>query len=489
MPTLTLEDLRTPQTVALIRARVLARLQAAGAPVADWTATASGGVENSTVDAVATALEQLLAARLADMVSGRFLDFAEGDFLRFLAARYYRITPREATFTVQNVRLSLVASASQQTFSVGDLWVRSKATGRQYQSITGGDLLPGRTLDLQFQAENAGSAYSDVAGTIDTMVTAPAGVSCVNIAPSPFLPARLTGTSTGKVVADFSADAVPAYDSIRIAITASGEVGTAAFKFSTDGGSTWSDAQPVVSTFLGAADSVVTFTNGTAPSFIIGDIFTILKGNAILVQGSDAESDPALRNRCRARRASLSDVPVGKLVELWASVASAEVSKAQVDADPNTPGGIIVTIASHAGPASAAAQIEVTDYIQARLLGYQGVQEPSPGAGSPAEKALVRSAVRREITCAGTVSVPRARVGEVQQEAERLWLAHLQGLDIGPSTVRLSELQQQVQDAGAVTFENLTLNGVAANVAVLAGEVAVPATGTTLLASLVWRPI
>jgi len=101
----------------------------------------------------------------------------------------------------------------------------------------------------------------------------------------------------------------------------------------------------------------------------------------------------------------------------------------------------------------------------------------------------VRSAVRREITAGGTVNVPRNNVSAVQVVAERLWLAYLQGLGIGPETARLAELQQAIEDAGAVTFDSLTLNGSAANVAVLDGEVAVPAAGTSLLTSLTWRPV
>src|SRR6185436_21187842 len=187
---LTLDDLRTPQTAAVIRARILVRLQAAGAPTAAWVSTASGGVESSAVDMLAEALEKLASAKIADAVSGRFLDFATGDFLRFLAKRYYQIDARDATFTVQNIHLSSVSGNSQQTFEPGDLWVMDQGTGNRYQSITGGDLAPGRFLDLQFQAELPGSSYADVAGTIATMVTAPAGISCVNIRPSPFLPPR-----------------------------------------------------------------------------------------------------------------------------------------------------------------------------------------------------------------------------------------------------------------------------------------------------------
>src|SRR6185436_18498026 len=114
--------------------------------------------------------------------------------------------------------------------------------------------------------------------------------SCVNIRPSPFLPPRLSGASTGTVSAVYSVSSVrPAFDSIRIRIRSSGEVGGATFDFSTDGGSTWTFAGAVPSAFTGAAGAVVTFFNGVAPSFIAGDIYTLLVADAILVQGSDAE--------------------------------------------------------------------------------------------------------------------------------------------------------------------------------------------------------
>lgn len=486
---LTLDDLRTPQTAAIIRARILARLQAAGAPTAAWVSTASGGVENSAVDMLASALEQLASAKIADAASGRFLDFATGDFLRFLAKRYYQLDARSETFTVQNVRLTSVPGNSQQSFEPGDLWVMAKGTGHRYQSITGGELLPGQTLDLKFQAEFAGSAYADVAGAITSMVTAPAGISCTNVRPSPFLSSRLTGASTGTVSGGFAIPGVrPDFDSIRIRIVTSGEVGSATFEFSTDGGASWAFGGAIPPLFAGAAGAIVTFFNGVAPSFIVGNIFTLLVADAILIQGADAESDDSIRVRCRARRATLSDVPTAAVFQLWAAEASQEVSKTAVDADPNTPGGVLVTIASHAGPASAAAVIDVSDFIAARLA-YKNMPAPGGGFSSPQETVLVRSAKRREITTAGIVSVPRDNVAAVQLAAETLWIAYLQGLGLGPSTARLSELQQAIEDAGAITFSGLTLNGVAGNVAIADGEVAVPAAGTSLLTSLMWRPV
>jgi hypothetical protein len=500
VPAYTLADLRTPQTQAVIRARLIAALAGRGLPTAAWTPTASGGVENTTVDMVAGALAALVGAKMAGAVSGRFLDLAAGDLLTYLAKHFYQLDRNLATFTIQNVRLFSVPAASANSFDAGELWVRASATGNRYVNVDPIDLPPGSTngVDGRFQAELPGASYSDPAGTIDTMVTAPAGVSCVNIRPFDYLSARQSGSSAGTVTAfgnDADNIAVPIVGVVQVRIDAFGDIGGGQFSFKLDDGP-WTSVTPIQTAFFAPGPSGdwridgarIRFANGGAPpSFIQGSIFTLLRADAILQQGADVESDPSLRGRCRARWTSLSLVPTSGLIALWAQQASPEVHKVVSDADPQTPGGIIVTIASSAGPASGQAQVDVSDYISARLLGFKGVPA-SAVAGSPEETVLVRSAVGRQITPAGVVTVARAKLAATQQAADLAWLEYLRGLDLG-GVVILAELEQALLDAGAITYSGITLNAVNQNVKLAANEVAVPADGTSLTANLSWKPV
>jgi Baseplate J-like protein len=514
---LTFADLMTAESVATIRARLAANLATAGAPVASWAPSSAGGAENLRLDAVAGAMQQLMAQRIANIVNGRILSLASDPpggppFLTYLGKKFYKLDKRDATSTIQNVALYVPAGVSvNYTFNPGDLWVRSNNSGHRYRSITGGSLngqntfpnvASGRVtvgvdnpLMLQFQAENPGSAYDDKAGDITTMVTAKAGVRCVNVAPSDFMPspARCNGTSTGTVT-PYLALPAPAPASIRIQIVTTGDVGHATFKWSFDGGLTWNGAivmAPIIT--LSASNGVsaqVQFADnasaGAVSSFIAGDIFTALLGSAILQQGNDAETDAAFRQRCRNRWPALSLVPTAAVVNLWAHEASPEIARVFADADPNTPGGMLVTVASSAGTASPAAVSAVEDYIVPRLLGYQGVAAAS-GFSSPAETVRVSSALPFNVKTGGVVQVPRAQLAAAQLAWVNAWNEYLIGLPIGGqpgAVVEMAVLEQTLADSGAVEASGLTLNGGSVDITVTNQQVAVASTST-----ITWQPI
>lgn len=489
----TLDQLRTPQTVADIRTSLLNALAAKGLPVASWAPVASGGLELTRVEMVAQVIADILGEKIKQVTDGRFLQLAEGDWLTYYANRFYGIARDEATRTIQNVRLTAVPDAPPNDFQPGDVVVASEATGNVYRSITGGKLAPGKTLDLQCEAENPGSSYADQLGTVDTMVTAPAGVSCINDRPSDFLDAKLTGTSPGTVRGRFTVQgAPPTYGFVRVRITTFGQIGEAKWEYFREGDSAWTSVGVVSPSHELPGGATIEFANagnGVSPSFIQRDVFTLIVGDAILQRGADAETDESLRERCRARWASLSDVPTGPLVTLWAQLASPEVDRVLVDADPNTPGGILVTVASASGPASPAAVNAVQDAIGARLAGFRGVPvPPSQVGGSPEETVLVQSARPVPIIVSGIVDVPRTKVEEVRSAAETAWLAHLRSVPIGGIIV-LEELVEAVMAAGAIDITGFQLNGAAANVKLAANEVAVPPQGTGGLTGLTFRPV
>jgi hypothetical protein len=104
----------------------------------------------------------------------------------------------------------------------------------------------------------------------------------------------------------------------------------------------------------------------------------------------------------------------------------------------------------------------------------------------------VSSATPKEITAGGVVDVPKRRVTEIQQAANKAWIDYLKGVAIGvhpDGVVRVTELIQALMDAGARDVQAPTLNGGSGNVVLAQHEVAVPAPNTSLLTSLTWRPV
>lgn len=508
MTAYTFADLRTPESIASIRARLIAALNAAGAPTDSWAPSSTGGTENLRADMWAGVCAALVSQRVAQAVNMRGLPLAvaaaaaEGATpgpatlgLRKLVRDFYKLQWRDPTFTIENIRLSTIGSPASYTFNPGDLWVRADDTGNRYNNIAGGVLTPGLTLDLPFQAENPGSSYSDSAGTITTMVTARAGVQCTNVAPADYTTVRTSGGSSGTFVATLSGNPLsPHPPSIRVKITASGEIGTAVATISFDGGNTWSPGFVIPGALNPAGVGVtLTFANGTAPSFIVGDILTVFLGDAILQRGADLETPQAIGARCGNRWSAISLVPTRGKIELWAHQASQEVDRVSSMADPSTPGGTLVTIASSSGPASPQAQVAVEDYISARLLGFKGVPA-APGFTSPEKTVLVSTAKARNVVGQGAVYVQRAKVAAVQLASNVAWLAYLRGIPLGGkrgAVVRAAVLEDILTDAGADSWRNvLVADGVAAyeDMVLNQGEVAVPAPRESLQETMLWIP-
>jgi hypothetical protein len=498
----TFEDLATPETQEAIRARLMDALLADGQPTGSWAPSSVGGIENLRGDMVAGGLAFFMAQRIAAAVNGRILPLAtdsaeNGYFLTYLGKRFYKLEKRQATFTIQNIRLTTVAGGSAEALADGGLWVASPATGNKYRlTLPPGEviqLVPGASVDGPFRAENPGASYADQAGTITSMVTAKAGVSCVNVRAADFAPTRSTNRSTGTITAAFAVLGVaPELTSIRVRISAAGNIGTATWSYSIDGGETWIDAGGMTAT-RSVAGVLLTFTNGSAsPAFVKGAIFTARIGDCFIQRGADLETDEAFRARCANRYPARSLVPMKAHVELWAHEASAEAAKVTSRADSNISGGILVTIASQTGPASPAAQDAVEDFIRPRL-GHKGLPAPTsptvPDSGSPEETVQVDTALAFEVRAAATVSVPGGQLAAAQAGADAAWDAYLEALPLGGqpnAVVELERFYEILGELGADDVQGLTLNGGAADLAIPAGRVAVPATGWTLRANLSW---
>lgn len=504
----TFADLSTPETQSAIRARLVSNLGADGQPTGSWAPSSVGGSENLRLDMVSGGLASLASARVAALVNGRLLDIATDDpltgyWLSYLGLRFYGLQKRQATTTIQNIALVSGPNASANTFGDGDLWVKSPSTGNLYRLT----LPPGQTLTLPanfainapFYAAAPGSAYSDPALSITQMVTAKAGITCTNLRPEQFRPTRSTGGSTGTVTATFLDPSLPpftgvpapAWAAVRVRIDVGGDLGTAQFSWSTDGGVTWTSGGACSSKFAVPGGGYLVFANGFTPSFAVGTIFTCRVGDCFLQRGADAETDQAFRSRCRNRWPALSLVPTRGEIELWSMAASPEVVRVSSDADANNPGGILVTIASQTGPATPLAQEAVEDFILARL-GFSGLPAPVaptyPGSSSPRENVLVSSAPAFQVTAAGYVTVPSDQLAGAIAGADAAWNAYLASLPLGDGhvVVELERFRTILGDLGATDIQSLTLNNVVADLVVPVGQVPVPATGWTLAANIQW---
>lgn len=512
----TFADLMTVEGQSVIAARLLANLKAAGQPTDSWAPSSVGGVENIRLDMVAGGIQQLMATRVANLVNGRLLGLAtdtpeNGYWLTYLGRKFYKLEKRQATFAIQNIALYTPAGSApvSATFEPGDLVVKSVATGNMYRNIDGGaftsrnvwqnaPLILDPSLDnplmLRFVAESPGSSFSDGDTTITAMVTAPAGIRCANVRPADFTPMRHSGFSTGSMTGAWSNPAIaPAASSFRARIDATGDVGAALFSYSLDGGATWRGGGALPATF-GVAGMTIAFANGAGSpgSFVAGDVLTILVQSAIVQRGADAETDAAFRARCASRWPAISLIPVKGTIELWAKQASDEVNKVLSDADPNTPGGILVTIASATGPASPQAVVAVEDYITERLQGFKDVAAPaSPavaGSTSPQETASVKSADSFPITVTGVAYVPKAKFESARASADPAWNSYLASLPIGGqagAVVDNAELVDILADLGAIDVR-VFMNGSPSDQVISPGSVAIPASGTTLVGGIFW---
>lgn len=505
-------DLSSDETKAILRARMVAALRADGQPVDSWAPSSVGGSENTRLDMVAGGLQQFMAQRYAAAVRGRLVftatdDPTTGFFLSYLGRKNYQLPKQQSTFTVQNEAITGNANASAADYGDGDLWVRSPTTGNRYRlTLAPGvtvHVAPSTTVFAPFQAENPGATYADPEGTVNQMVTAKAGLSCNNVRSTDYIAPPPTGNSPGVITASYTDPRIlgpqqavpPLYSVLRARIDVSGNVGSGAFSWSVDGGLTWTSGGFIQAVFPVSAGGWLKFANNTlsGTSFLAGSIFSFIVADAILQRGRDVEPDPIYQEHLSSRWSALSLPPTRSLIALWSMIASAEVTKVACQADPNTAGGILVTISSQTGPATAAAQVAVQQFISDRL-GFKGIPAPtSPavaGSRSPEETVLVSSATRLPIVVAGTVYVPRAQIAAAQAGADEPWNEYVGGLPIGGqrgALVELLRMEDLLGDLGAQDVQGLTINGAAADLTIPVGNEAQPS--GTLTTSLNWVPV
>lgn len=472
----TLADLLTPQNLDEIRSVYLSALQGAGFPaITEWQPKA--GVEMAYVDMIARAIDEQIAADLPDIVASGFLGHATGTFMTLLAREFYQLERIAATSTTFNLQFNSSPAAPPYNLAVGDIVVVAPS-GNRYTNTTALDSQPGElSAAIAFVAEAPGADFADnptpgAPGAVSMqMVTSFAGLSPVTAA-ADFAPVVQSGSSTGQIQPAKTGAATPDPHTMEIRIDLAGEIGAAQYSCSFDGGPFIPEGVLLASQELAPGTTVLALPGGTAPSFLAGDIFTVVTpGGPNFVQGSDEESNEDLAARCRARWATLSLNATKRVFFLWARLAYGSASRIDVTPDPVIAGQTNVVVADSHGPINPVSAEAIETFIAAKL--------------SILDTVRVRPATAVNVTTTGNVKVTARKRSTVQAAAQEAWILYLGKVALG-DVVRISELEQAIMDAGAVDTDTLKINGSASSLLLAAGVIPVDANPAGLISALTW---
>ena len=189
--------------------------------------------------------------------------------------------------------------------------------------------------------------------------------------------------------------------------------------------------------------------------------------------GADEETLDALKERIDYRWPDIETVDETDRVEVWVKAASTEVTRVRLDADPTYPGGVLVTIAGSSGAVTGGAVTAAQAYVDAR----QGITDLN----------TVQNAANLAVNATGSVTVPAARLTEIQAAANAAWVAYLASTQIGSRVFR-TELVQAVMDQGAID-STVALSGAGGDGNVALGSNEVPIAGGALSSQLTWTTV
>jgi hypothetical protein len=487
---LTLADLLTAKTEDEIETQLISVLQTQGFPVSDYNV---GGVARTIIKMVRAGIIDL--ANLVPLIaSGGFLDYASGDWLTLLAGQLYGLTRTPAVYAKQRLKLTHEAGTGPTDIEPGSSIALSTNQRRWLSNDT--VTVPADDFEyIEYIAESAGAAYNgDGAGQITSLVTPLPGLVVTN-------PEQSFGgvTTAGKAVKAGSGSGVvtpsetvaevmptPARTfSIKVTTSANG-TGSGAIQLTVmeDGVATVTAITPIPASYAAGGGVTIGFANGAANtvSWLAGDIYSFTTpGSPLIQQGADEEGDVALRARCRGRWPALSLVPTADRYEAWIIQASIEggygITKIKATPSSTVAGTVNLYVAGAAGAPAGAVITALQTYIDLR----DGI----------VDLAIVEAAVNKDVDAGGTVLVRVANAAAVKAAAKTNWEAYLSDLAIGGSqpggVVRLEELTEALMAAGAVDVSGLTLDAVAANLALAETEVAVP--GNDITSALTWTEV
>jgi uncharacterized phage protein gp47/JayE len=403
--------------------------------------------------AIATVIADTSGNYIPKITAGGFLDFATGDWLQLLAEQAYGIDFNPATFTVGNITLTTAASTGPYAFQAGQLIAVFALSGKRYINTSSGIIPAGPdSVVAEFRAEFAGASYVDPSNSGSlTLVSPLPGVSLTNPADD-YTAVALSGIGTGTIAPTGTPDGP---HQVQIFITSTGAAGVASWSYSIDGAPSVSAGSVSTLSNLGNTGIDVTFTGADVTSFVNADSYLFYSpGSWITTQGSDVESDPLLSQRCRNRWGSLSPIPTNSLYQLLVTSTpdvGGQVTQYIVLPDSVVNDKVNIVVAGPAGllPPETVATIQeyVTPLVPIGVI---------PVIVSPSQL---------NITLGGTITVNSGQAVTAQGAILTELTNYINAVGIN-GTIRVSAIIDIVMDvAGTVDITGVTINGVAANLA------------------------
>lgn len=218
----------------------------------------------------------------------------------------------------------------------------------------------------------------------------------------------------------------------------------------------------------GGIDTIVTPLSGVT----ITDSFFLLNGvSRITTQGSDEETDAALKARCLARWGTTGSAANEDGYEYWARAASSEITRVRAAENVPSDGHVTVTVASSTGAPTGGAVTAVNEYIN----GPPTVRRPL------CVTVHVAAAAEQAIPLTATVYVRAGSNPNAQAQAAAALAAYQATLGIagasggytvpGGVTVFRSQIIEELQTPAGVV--NSVVSAPASDVNVTAGSVPV----------------
>lgn len=428
------------------------------------------------------------------IASGGFLDLAAAltdasgnpveSWCEALAEQVYGITRVAATFTRKNLTLTCASGPGPYVRAAGELEAISQ-TGNRYRNVSSVTIPDGGSVVSEFKAESPGEVLDSI-GTIDELVTPLPGVTIID-ALAQFSAVSSQWNGSGNITPS-SASPIPSpARTIKVTITRTGRIGDAQFTLEVyaAGSVTTTTLITVVASYL-VGDVTLSFTDGagTTDSFVAGDSWIVsAPGQPTIANGAPAETLTALVQRCRDRWPALSLIPTESRYAAWVRECSAlnymGINRILVTPSTTTAGYVIVYVADRTGSISIENLAILQEYLQAR--------------SSEIERSVATACAGVTINVSGSVWCKRGKTAAVKAAAKAAWATYLAECPIGGELpfhlVRVSKLDQILENAGCYNSEDLAINGGATDEDLVLASNEVPISSATGLDALNWYEV
>jgi uncharacterized phage protein gp47/JayE len=190
-------------------------------------------------------------------------------------------------------------------------------------------------------------------------------------------------------------------------------------------------------------------------------------GSWITISGADQEADAALVSRCKAKWPTIGIGATSAAYDYWARTADVSVTRTQVAASGTVAGTVNVYLAGASGPVTGGAVTNVVNYLASRTpLGVLvNVASCTAAPVTVTATVYVASAYLAAATAQCATNLAALFNGGTNSIGEVL-----PGIPLGPSTVYLSAIIEQLQLPTGV--RNVVISGPGADVALTTAQVA-----------------